>query len=130
MSEDSCITSWAAKGATLLHETKRTYSHRVWGIKLAFELSTSCTSAIESTKRFDSVEFIAPRHDEVEQESLHGMLQPYQYHNFALFGKVLKPAFGLGKERTLGLVNEIYKTCSPLDLDLSPVCILLSESGR
>ena len=46
---------------------------------------------------FSSVEFVATHHDATEKERSHTLLEPKQYRNYYIDGRVARPLFGLGQ---------------------------------
>jgi hypothetical protein len=71
-------------------------------------LSVSSSTALSFNRAFSSSEFIAPRHDESEEEASHALLQAVDYHNYMRDGEVTQPIFGLGGEKTVSLINELH----------------------
>jgi hypothetical protein len=84
-----------------------------------YPLSSSCSTALSSSRAFSSSEFIARRHDETEKEASHALLQVVEYRNYVLNGVVAQPIFGLGVKKTVSLINKL------LDFDRGPVRIVL-----
>jgi hypothetical protein len=71
-------------------------------------MSISSSTALSFNRAFSSSEFIAPRHDETEEEASHALLLSVDYHNYMRDGEVAQPIFGLGLEKTVSLINELY----------------------
>jgi hypothetical protein len=88
--------------------------------RLLSDLSCSCSEALKTTTSFLSTPFISPRHSEVEQESLHLILQKAQYLNYMLDGLPARPLVGVNATETIGLVK------ISLDLDV----LVVSTSGN
>jgi hypothetical protein len=80
-------------------------------------LVISFSTALSFNRAFSSSEFIAPRHDETEQEASHAFLQSTEYRNYIIRGQVSKPIFGLGIEKTVSLVNELLNH-GPVPVDV------------
>ncbi len=84
-------------------------------------LSTSCSSALNSIAAFATSTFIAPRYDEAESEAKHKWIQKVEYRNYIVAGQPALPLIGLGPEATLRLAEQIPANGRTISLVSYPI---------
>ncbi|KIM20798.1 hypothetical protein M408DRAFT_123154 [Serendipita vermifera MAFF 305830] len=82
--------------------------------EVASKLSSSCSSAMNDTAAFVSSAFISPRHDEVEQEKVHIMLQEAEYKNPVDEFRTARPLLGLGPEGSPSIILQVVESCKDM----------------
>ncbi|KIM20513.1 hypothetical protein M408DRAFT_135184 [Serendipita vermifera MAFF 305830] len=70
-------------------------------------LSTSCSTALNTTASFASSRFISPRHEEAQAEVKHYLVQKCKYRNYTTTGCLSQAICGLGPDATAKLVKLI-----------------------
>ncbi|KIM22461.1 hypothetical protein M408DRAFT_28692 [Serendipita vermifera MAFF 305830] len=68
-------------------------------------LSTSCSTALNTTASFVSSRFISPRHGEAQAEAKHYLVQKCDYRNYTTTGCLSHAVYGLGPDATANLVK-------------------------
>lgn len=76
----------------------------------ASRLSSSGSIALHDIALFQSSYYIAPRHEEMNQEKGHRLLKETCYHSYVIDGKVVEPLFGTGIIRAVALAQGILDT--------------------
>ncbi|KIM20805.1 hypothetical protein M408DRAFT_30074 [Serendipita vermifera MAFF 305830] len=118
-------TNWYAKAAPLVLENHQQrvediksgtqtmltrYSCKLPSSEVASKLSSSCSSAMNDTAAFVSSAFIAPRHDEVEQEKSHIMHQKAEYKNPVDGFRTARPLLGLETVELFRIIQQVIES--------------------
>lgn len=74
-------------------------------------------SAISKSNQFSSSQFIATRHQEVEREMAHVLLQQVPYRNYIMDRQVSRPIVGLGRSATLSLLKQVLDSVIPKNIN-------------